>query len=427
MLAYPKTSAFADSPRRSRLTLVLHIERLALCGRYLALVLIVGIALAGRASGGALAVTILAAVLGAHNLFTHWLLATRNLRMFWSPINFLAHFLSMALLAQWPLFGAMQLSALLYLFLMGFGMYTRSLRWTLFAASLCCLAQAAGQVLRGETLPHMATAMTCVGFLACGWLVGIATRAVARVEHNLSKRAQALMASEAKLRTILDSTGVPLLVFNGEERITEANEKAYDFFGLKREGLLGESIRSFIFDDGALPEKMATLRDQGEYHGQEIFIDENDEECNITVWMRAFILNSRPYYVAAFHDVTKQKHVEEATNLANVQLDRANKELAQVSKLKTRFLDDISRNLRTPLATLQGYTELLLNDDFGGLAHDQRQALQVCRRNIQKAFAVLDETPKPDLAQIEEKQTTNCPASGDAPNGNEEGDSLNPS
>ena len=42
---------------------------------------------------------------------------------------------------------------------------------------------------------------------------------------------------------------------------------------------------------------------------------------------------------------------------------------------------DLSADLRTPLASIAGYVELLLDGQFGSLTDEQRYALQVTQRN----------------------------------------------
>jgi signal transduction histidine kinase len=48
----------------------------------------------------------------------------------------------------------------------------------------------------------------------------------------------------------------------------------------------------------------------------------------------------------------------------------------QADRIKTELLATVSHELRTPLTSLLGYVELLLDESYGGVSGDQRQALE---------------------------------------------------
>jgi PAS domain S-box-containing protein len=65
----------------------------------------------------------------------------------------------------------------------------------------------------------------------------------------------------------------------------------------------------------------------------------------------------------------------------NQVLKAANAELQRLDEIKTVFVSVAAHELRTPLTTIQGYLEMLLDDEFGPLDEAQRVPLQVVHRS----------------------------------------------
>ena len=101
--------------------------------------------------------------------------------------------------------------------------------------------------------------------------------------------------------------------------------------------------------------------------------------------------NQQRFFVVVAHDITERKHLQEATHLANVNLERLNRELQQVNNLKTGLLTAVSQRLRSPLTAILGYLDMLLNDELGPLPPEQRKILQNARRTTLRVFALIDE------------------------------------
>ena len=384
-----------STPLDSRLSLVLAVERLALAARYLLYVLAAALFLLGELKAPPLTAAIVTAVVLLHNLFAHGVLATRRYELFLGWLNFLVYLAEVSTVVA--VTGAIESDAfaLYYLFLIGFAAYCADLRKTLATAAVCA-AVYLGIVTRDyvwvtHQVPVGTVAVQLGFFLSCAWLIGMLTERLRRTEEASQFRAQALAASEATLRTILDSAADPILVFDRDELIVEANDRACEYLGLSRRDLLGLRIRRFLFDDGTLPSKVEAVASHGEYRGEVLVVTATGEERTVDFVLRAFIREGRNFYVTLLHDMTEQKNLREATRLGNVKLERLNRELVQVDELKTLFLVTVSQRIRSPLSAVLGYLELLLNGELGDVPHDQRRALQTCRRASLRIFRFLDE------------------------------------
>ncbi|MBS0239391.1 MAG: PAS-domain containing protein [Proteobacteria bacterium] len=93
-----------------------------------------------------------------------------------------------------------------------------------------------------------------------------------------------------------------------------------------------------------------------------------------------------------FADVTDAKRAERA-------LVERNEALVAADRLKTNFIGHISYELRTPLQTINGFSEMLANPMFGQLNDKQREYLADIRSSSNTLLAIIDDIL--DLTTIE--------------------------
>lgn len=79
-----------------------------------------------------------------------------------------------------------------------------------------------------------------------------------------------------------------------------------------------------------------------------------------------------------------------AANLkqANIQLERANAELRRLDVLREQFIQNVAHELRTPLALIHGYIEMLAPGDLN--PEEQRLALNVTSRHVQRLVDLVE-------------------------------------
>jgi signal transduction histidine kinase/CRP-like cAMP-binding protein len=81
------------------------------------------------------------------------------------------------------------------------------------------------------------------------------------------------------------------------------------------------------------------------------------------------------------------------------ELQKANEELVRLDRLKTYFLAMASHDLKTPLAAVQSYLQVLLGGFVGELNEEHGRILQRCSQRIKELFDLINRFL--DLAQIE--------------------------
>ncbi|MEO6326276.1 MAG: response regulator, partial [Thermoanaerobaculia bacterium] len=65
-------------------------------------------------------------------------------------------------------------------------------------------------------------------------------------------------------------------------------------------------------------------------------------------------------------------------------LEKANRELSTLDRMKTDLLANVSHELRTPLAAIRGYVEFIQEGQLGPISEGQRKGLDVCLRNAER-------------------------------------------
>lgn len=89
--------------------------------------------------------------------------------------------------------------------------------------------------------------------------------------------------------------------------------------------------------------------------------------------------------VVVLRDVTRRRQIERA-------LLRAKEEAEAANQAKSEFLATMSHELRTPLNIIMGYTDLLIEEEFGPLTVEECNILQRVRRNTHELYELISAT-----------------------------------
>ena len=69
---------------------------------------------------------------------------------------------------------------------------------------------------------------------------------------------------------------------------------------------------------------------------------------------------------------------------------KAYEELKSLDKMKNEFLSNVSHELKTPLVSIKGYSELMCNEALGTLNEQQLKAMEVVSRNTERLRHLID-------------------------------------
>jgi signal transduction histidine kinase len=93
----------------------------------------------------------------------------------------------------------------------------------------------------------------------------------------------------------------------------------------------------------------------------------------------------------------ERRLLEEDLRRKNYQLQQQNLAIQETNRLKTEFVSMVSHELRTPLTSIQGYAELMLEDEQ--LAEEQRESLILVKKNAERLLGLINDLL--DLSRIE--------------------------
>jgi signal transduction histidine kinase len=95
---------------------------------------------------------------------------------------------------------------------------------------------------------------------------------------------------------------------------------------------------------------------------------------------------------AAIHrDITDRKRWERELNRINEELRVANEELKILDKVKDEILAVVSHELRSPLATVLGYLDLMLGHKLGKISGEAVQGLTISKRNLMRLTRIVED------------------------------------
>jgi signal transduction histidine kinase len=97
--------------------------------------------------------------------------------------------------------------------------------------------------------------------------------------------------------------------------------------------------------------------------------------------------------------LAKERVARADAETAQQALARQNERLRELDRLKDEFISLVSQELRTPLTSIRGYLELLLDGGAGELTEDQNRLLAVVDRNSKRLMRLVGDLLF--LAQVE--------------------------
>jgi len=170
-----------------------------------------------------------------------------------------------------------------------------------------------------------------------------------------------LRVSAKRLAATLEASLDGVVVVDITGRIIDFNNAASRVFGWTRNEIVGKFVNDTISPALGLNEnwssqhdylKFPTLRRYSEHRFESIAMRKMGEAIPVEVTVTELKDNSGDIFIIAFKDISDHKLARKKIMTAQVEAERAN-------QVKTRFLQAMSHEMRTPLAVILGFLELL--------------------------------------------------------------------
>ena len=225
-------------------------------------------------------------------------------------------------------------------------------------------------------------------------------RAKRSIASEQLHEAQARASAEKLFHDLLDAAPDAILEVDSSGRIVRANATVEDLFGYSSSELLNEPVERLIPEEArrvhakhragyaAHPSKRP-MGSNLDLYG----LRKDGSRFPVDIVLSPFHIDGGEIHTAAIvRDVTHRKEAESALKEARHLAEAAN-------TAKSEFLASMSHELRSPLNTIMGYTQLLAEETAGPLTEKQRRFIGHIGKDSQHLLNLINDIL--DLSKIE--------------------------
>ncbi len=208
---------------------------------------------------------------------------------------------------------------------------------------------------------------------------------------NLKQAEELVIKERNKAHQYLDVAGSLIGVVNTDMKIVLVNRKACEVLGYAENEVLGRN-----WFDTFVPDRVRNITKEsfkkiiaGEMippSFMENYVQTRAGEERLILWHDVVLRDEIGRImgtISSGEDITERKKKE-------VELAKAYEELKSMDKMKDEFLSNLSHELKTPLISIKGYSELLDEGVLGSLNEKQKKAMGAIVRNSARLKRLID-------------------------------------
>ncbi len=218
-----------------------------------------------------------------------------------------------------------------------------------------------------------------------------------------------------QLMALIDHTSAVIYMRDADGRYLLVNREYERLFRLRREDIVGLTDHDLFPEDIADDFRANDLRAFA--RGFPVQMEEqapSDDGLRtyVTVKFPLTDADGRSYAVCGIStDITERKHAEEEVRRLNDELEMRVRERTAELEVSTRELDafaySVSHDLRAPLRSVEGFSQILLEDYGAVLAQEARQYLGRIQANVARMAQMIDDLL--DLSRATRRELRRAP------------------
>jgi PAS domain S-box-containing protein len=200
------------------------------------------------------------------------------------------------------------------------------------------------------------------------------------LDHSFRKMAQSLIDAQKKERAQTENAVDIICALDHAGKIVKINPACNNITGFTEEELRGHNLRHILSaeDIEVLKRSLtAGAEEQAEVKFESQIKHKEGKEVYVS-WSMVWVPSERTFFCVG-HDITARKEIEQ---------------------LKQAFMAMVSHDLRTPLATISNYLEMLETGMFGELTERGGVLLKVAESNAQRMASLIN-----DLLDLEKAES----------------------
>ncbi|MBL6932008.1 MAG: PAS domain S-box protein [Rhodospirillales bacterium] len=216
--------------------------------------------------------------------------------------------------------------------------------------------------------------------LLVSWL-GVFRPMISKINEYIGRifeQGRSIRESEERFRSISESASMAMIVaIDAEGRVISWNNAAQKLFGYSRDEMLGKPLITII------PERYRDAHSRGFAHacgsddykiiGKSVELSglhKNGHEFPVELSLGVWVQDGKKFFSGIVHDISDRKAAE-------AELIHARDVAQSASQTKTDFLANMSHELRTPLNGILGFSQMMKDELYGSLGHQNNKAYVV--------------------------------------------------